>query len=52
MCSEKSPGTNKFIWLDGNGPLKCSVCDRVISMVEADQIENSEFEEWKKGRGL
>lgn len=51
MCRAKNPGST-FEWVDGNGPLKCSVCGRIISLGEANQIEDNEFEEWKKNNGI
>ena len=47
-CQKRNAGKPTWIWVTGNGPWKCSVCGRIITEIEAQEIEWQEYQEFRK----
>ena len=47
-CQERNEGKITWIWIDGNGPIKCGHCGHTMSVDEWMHEEMRQFEEFKE----
>lgn len=50
-CSDKNADKVAWIWVAGNGPIKCGHCGHEMSLDDWEIEEWNQFEAWRKERG-
>lgn len=49
-CADKNHGKVTWIWVTGNGPIKCGHCGHTMSCGEWEAEEFKQFDAWEKSQ--
>jgi hypothetical protein len=50
-CADRNKDKVTWIWVTGNGPIKCGYCGHEMSVGEFQDEEFKQYEEWRAKNG-